>query len=206
MIKKSVGIITMGLLFVSLGLSQEALAAVKGNPDDLKIDTQSNEKAIAIVENQGSLEDSPVPAENLTTYNPSHTYDGKKALRAATSSPFQERIVFYRVNQVATNQSNTEIRNNYLVPVDFTWADNGIPLAATCGIQDHSRWPIGSTKVFYFNERNIIDTGVGGYGAGGYYWRQFKSYVNNQWMTYWLSTWNLNYLLSDPGDAGSMAF
>jgi hypothetical protein len=76
-----------------------------------------------------------------------------------------------------------------LAPVDFSWADNGIPMSA---LEDK----YGDGQYWVFKPDQVTDTGEGGYN-GDYYWRQFTL---SGYAGIWLSAWDYTSLIYHGGD------
>lgn len=183
MLKKKLFVATIGLGFLFFGNALQANAAAQGNPDDLKIDAKANEEAVKFVKEHGGLEDSPVPAENLTTQQPVETI--LKNTNQRTTHKFGRS---YTINGLY----NMEIKCNYLVPTGFDWSDNGIPVYAV-GVLGG---PASTQGQFSFITSRVSDTGIGGYGTGGWYWRKFYTDDPGRGRVfYWLSAWNWNHLV-----------
>lgn len=177
--KKLFVIVGLGLLFFGNGL--QASAAAKGNSDNLKIDAKANEEAIKFVAKHGGLENSPVSAENLTTQQPLETNEQNNNQRAHVGLSRA-----YTIDSYNSSIPGGEVRCNFLAPAGFTWSDNGIPTFAI----------IRDTKTFSFIRSRVSDTGIGGYGTGGWYWRKFMTYVPGRGnVYYWLSAWNYDHLM-----------
>ena len=111
---------------------------------------------------------------------------------AQTSTRKQDSKAYYLANDVAFVNGIYQIRCDYLAPVGFDWADNGIPVGLVNWVDENgNNVNDGSDKDFkagmYFSfeldEANITDTGVGGY-SNGFYWRKFEF---GQFGTVWLS-------------------
>lgn len=163
-------VVVIGLLYASLSSFASNVNAVAiGGTENFKVNEIDNKKALEFVENTSDLKSSPVPIKNLTT-----------------QQPFSSSTILLRATKkLYTSQDNRQypamFRINYLAPVGFNWHENGIPAAAVTITSNH--------KYLYFV--NVQDTGIGGYGTGGYYWRYFKT--SNKY--YWLSAWNYNHLV-----------
>ena len=119
----------------------------------------------------------------------------------ATTTPTQpstgghnpNKKAYYLANEVAFVNGIYQIRCDYLAPKSaFDWTDNGIPVACVNWVDENGDWVLdGADSEFkagmYFSfeedEKNITDTGEGGY-SNGYYWRKFDF---GQYGTTWLS-------------------
>lgn len=186
MFKKKLVFVVAGILFGCLGMSTQASAAAQGGAENFTVDENANQAAVEIVAANGDLENSPVPVENLTTQQP-YQLSSSPIMRTAVKSRR-----FYRVdagaNLPASLGGGVQWRNNYLVPVGFNWSDNGIPSS----VWNYTSVSVGEHFVFH----NVEDTGTGGYGTGGYYWRYFRSRAKNGvYLHFWLSAWDLNHLI-----------
>lgn len=130
-------------------------------------------------------------------------YDG--ALEAnplpAPKTPKFAGKAYYQANAVEFQHGIWQIKCDYLVPTEFNWLENGIPVAMVNWVdKDGNNITDGKDEDFkagmYFSfeidEQRIRDTGEGGYNYG-YYWRQFEF---GQYGPVWLSTWNKDDLVN----------
>jgi len=115
------------------------------------------------------------------------------------------KLHVYKINDVKEVNGIWQLRSNYLVPTDFTWNDNGIPLDdvdftdANGNKLSNQVWD-GTQKYFKFRVGSMTaKTGLTK-GSGGYYWVQFES--DNGDGTLWLSCDNLNDLYYRSYDNG----
>ncbi|MGG5341191.1 hypothetical protein [Enterococcus sp. AZ192] len=184
MIQKKLLLVATGAFWVCLGMSTEASAMAYGGAENFVVSEEDNKRAIAIVEENGGLDNCPVPIENLTLQQPKILAQPRAVLKT------------YAYTASAPLYGGLQVKPTVeLVPVGFTWADNGIPWNAIT-----QRGGTTTSGIFNFKTNNISTTGSAGYGTGGYFWTQFRStvYVNattNTTVTYWLSAWDLNHLL-----------
>lgn len=172
--------LTSGNVVSSVEVNAEAF---DGQADTKVVDENANAEEIDIVESLGGLENSPVPLENLTTESPSGEilYERKPQVRG--SRPYKE----YVYQEMRSNGFQNELRSNYLVPIGFTWLENGIPYLS-----------VRPTSSFTFRFTPYYKDS----GTGGYYWRLFtmkypvREGYNTKWLTnsVWLSAWNLHHL------------
>ncbi|MGL9970347.1 hypothetical protein [Enterococcus sp. DIV1420a] len=173
----------------AINFMEASAEAFDGQAEVKIVNKEANVEAIDIAKSLGALENSPVPVENLTTEPPvgEILYEIRPQLRAA--KPYKE----YVYQEMRHNGFQNELRCDYLVPVGFNWVENGIPYLS-----------ITPTSSFTFRFTPYYsDSGTGGYGTGGYYWRLFnmkypvKKGYNTQWLSnsVWLSAWNGIHLL-----------
>lgn len=104
----------------------------------------------------------------------------------------------YEVNAVFNDRGVYKVRCNYLAPVGFSWADNGIPLALinftnAYGSQTNidQKWN-GRQTHFTMDQWSagmygVHDSGIGGYNYG-YYWRKINSSLGSFWVSAWSIT------------------
>ncbi len=117
-----------------------------------------------------------------------------------------KKLQVYDVNGVAKNNGEWKVRCDFLVPTQFTWAENGIPLSVIVFTDKNGNklsnqtWN-GTQRHFVFSKDlvNLIlsdDRKEGGYNYG-FYWRKF--YYRGIGLLcnppIWLSVWNLEDLL-----------
>lgn len=103
----------------------------------------------------------------------------------------------YDVNEVKNVNGIWQLRCDYLVPVEFAWSDNGIPLddivfTDAYGVPVEQAYN-GTQIYFTFREGALKQLTEAKKGSGGYYWVQFES--DNAEGTLWLSCNDLNDLL-----------
>ncbi|MFZ2822105.1 MAG: lytic exoenzyme target recognition domain-containing protein [Lactococcus raffinolactis] len=157
---------------------------------------EDNKAAVKIAEEVGGLEKCPVPLENLTIQKPSGEIDYlSKQSRVATENRIKK---VYNIDRMWSNQfidsifqSDKVFQCDYLVPTGYNHKENGIVPSWV------ETWISSSSAKFSFVPSLTEDTGVGGYGTGGWYWRQFRLYRPN--FSYddivWLSAWNGSHLV-----------
>lgn len=185
MIQKKALLVVVGVFFGCLGMSTEASAVAYGGAENFVVSEEDNKKAIAIVEENGGLENCPVPVENLTTQQPvaAEMYS-LKTTRAALKA--------YPNNGYAKLYMSWQFYSRELVPTGFNWDDNGIPGIAL-------NWGWVTKPTFTFIPGKVVPTGSAGYGTGGYFWSEYKSTVQGGsgpvTVYYWLSAWDINHLL-----------
>lgn len=127
-------------------------------------------------------------------------YNGAKRV-SESSSVTPKTYKIYRADEVKFVSGCYQIKCNDLAPTQFTWLENGIPVAMVNWVNKNgSNMTDGKDKDFkagmYFtfagDEAHITDTGQGGYNYG-YYWRKFTF---GKFGTVWLSAWNKNHLVT----------
>lgn len=131
-------------------------------------------------------------------------YNGTKAVsksapvrKVSTSSKYK----VYRADDVKFVSGLWQIKCNDLTPTQFSWLENGIPVAMVNWVDKNGKnitdgkdnqFKKGMYFTFAGDEVNISDTGVGGYNYG-YYWRKFTF---GNFGAVWLSAWNKNHLVA----------
>lgn len=107
----------------------------------------------------------------------------------------------YQANDVKFVHGIYQIKCDYLVPTQFTWTENGIPVAMVNWVDKNGKnLTDGKDKDFkkgmYFtfagDEAHITDTGEGGENYG-YYWRKF---IFGEFGEVWLSAYDKNHLVN----------
>jgi uncharacterized protein YgiM (DUF1202 family) len=104
-----------------------------------------------------------------------------------------------QVYKVASTQYLHGVWQTYsteLVPVDFTWYDNGIALADVDWCDANGNTNINQNtadgRYFKIKAENVADNHVGGYGSGGYYWRDIHTANGSD---VWQSVWDVGDLV-----------
>lgn len=182
------------LLSSFVGVKANA-AAYDGQADTFVVDEKANQEAIKIVKEFGELENCPVPLENLTTQKTSGEIEYIKK-----SKGIQDRASrkIYNIDKLWLHAfinnvwAGDTIQCNELVPTGYNHAENGIFFSwVETGVSS-------SSAKFMFIPAFTEDTGVGGYGTGGWYWREFRIYKTGDYGNsdnVWLSTWNKDHLI-----------
>lgn len=163
-------VLLTGISLVSMDKADAA--AYVGDTQNITISSESNQKAIQILKENGALEKNNLPLDKLTTNNP---LPSKFFARASLKSYYPDGGSRYIANM-------WQMQCTELAPVGFDWIDNGIP-TAVANINSN-------TARFTFKTNMVSDTGVGMYDRG-YYWRN----INTPYGSFWASVWNLNDLL-----------
>lgn len=113
----------------------------------------------------------------------------------------QKSYKVYRADDVKFVSGLWQIKCNDLTPTQFTWIENGIPVAMVNWVDKNGKnitdgkdnqFKKGMYFTFAGDETYITDTGVGGYNYG-YYWRKFTF---GNFGAVWLSAWNKNHLVN----------
>ncbi|MEB7954605.1 hypothetical protein [Enterococcus faecalis] len=161
-------------------------AAWDGQSEHSVVSKEENQKAIEYLEQVApdALENLPFPIENLTLEKP----QGERNYEAFSSANLRQAKKWYTVDRFSSSQYL--IVSNYLVPVGYTDAENGIPIGTVDMYQ--KRFCIPQTSRAHWSVAN-----AGGYGTGGYWWTLFRATENTVGKTknIWLSAWNLNHLV-----------
>ena len=117
-----------------------------------------------------------------------------------TTPPKLKKV--YRAGEVKFIVGCYQIRCDDLVPLDFDWFDNGIPVAMVNWVDKNGgQVKDGADKDFkagmYFSfeldENYITDSGEGGYYGGWYY----RKIIFGQYGGVWLSVWDKNHLINN---------
>ncbi|MBJ0423184.1 hypothetical protein FKY96_14315 [Enterococcus faecalis] len=186
-------LIGMALTFFGVtvfGTYENASAAAwDGQAENQVVSKEENKKTIDYLQQIApeALENSPVPIENLTQEKP----QGEVNYEAARNSGISLRAAakkWYNVDRFSSSQYL--IVSNYLVPVGYNDAQNGIPIGTVDMYQ--KRFCIPQTSRAEWSVAS-----AGGYGTGGYWWTLFRATENTTGKTknIWLSAWNLNHLV-----------
>lgn len=108
----------------------------------------------------------------------------------------------YQVNELKNVNNIWQVRCNYLVPVEFSWKDNGIDVRDIVLVdKDGYRLADQTTKngsYFVFDTNKIKSVGPAKKGSGNYNW--CKVYLENSYEI-WLSVLNKNDLINKVSNA-----
>lgn len=108
----------------------------------------------------------------------------------------------YQVNELKQVDGLWQVRCNYLVPVDFSWKDNGIDVRDIVLVdKDGYRLADQTTKngsYFVFDTNKIKSVGPAKKGSGNYNW--CKVYLDNSYEI-WLSVADKNDLINKVSNA-----
>lgn len=124
---------------------------------------------------------------------------GQVNIAKAKSKAVIKRV--YQANDVKFVHGIYQIKCDYLAPTQFTWTENGIPVAMVNWVDKNGKnLTDGKDKDFkkgmYFtfagDEAHITDTGEGGENYG-YYWRKF---IFGEFGEVWLSAYDKNHLVN----------
>ena len=119
---------------------------------------------------------------------------------APVIEPQQGKAV-YKADEVKYVAGIWQIKCDYLVPTQFDWIENGIPVSMVNWVDSNGRdisdgadqdFKAGMYFTFAGDENNITDTGRGGYNYG-WYWRLFRF---GKFGLVWLSCWNKDDLVN----------
>lgn len=101
----------------------------------------------------------------------------------------------YRIDELKFVNGLWQVRCDELVPVNFNWVDNGVAVEDIIRTDKAgNRTPsqiVNTGDYFVIDQSRTSDTGVGGNGDGGYYWRKFNFRTGG---AVWLSAWNAQHL------------
>lgn len=183
------------------GASSVSASAKIEHPENFKVTNSSNQEALEKIKEFNSenkvkidLSKAPVPVENITTQIPQEAKayeimrENKGPLDKATLRRLPISKIIKSVIWDPTYAVGDGIQCNEIVPLNFVARENAIPSTAVV----HP----GTSKTFTHDLNFVSDSGVGGYGDGGYYWRLFnyKTYYGYS-VAIWLSAWDLNHLV-----------
>ena len=184
----SVAILSLVCLGVAIFSDSDVVkaAAWDGQAEHSVVSKEENQKAIEYLKQiaPDALKNLPFPIENLTLEKP----QGEQNYEAFFSANLRKAKKWYTVDRFSSSQYL--IVSNYLVPVGYTDAENGIPIGTVDMYQQ--RFCIPQTSRASWSVAN-----VGGYGTGGYWWTLFRATENTVGKTknIWLSAWNLDHLV-----------
>lgn len=183
-------ITTCNLMGVSAALCEYGFIDTASDMEIL----QNNLAAIAKATAEGIAEGFKLEESNTTPEKPS-----------VTPPTTTKKLHVYKINEVKEANGIWQLRSNYLVPVDFTWTDNGIPLDDVDFTDVNGKklsnqvWD-GTQKYFTFRVGSVTAKTNLTKGSGGYYWIKFNS--DNGDGDLWLSCDNLNDLYYRAYDNG----
>lgn len=104
----------------------------------------------------------------------------------------------YTLNEVKNVNGIWQLRCNYLVPIEFSWNDNGIPLDDIHFVDSNGNFVNqrydGTQTKFVFRDGALKQLTTAAKGSGGYYWVKFES--DHGEGSLWLSCNDLNDLIN----------